>query len=192
MDVQLGSSGLEIDIAERLKPADFLLGEFNKDAPVLCESLQVGMALAIEIAAHLLDLEIGHIAHALAKRALMTSRTSELESLDQTAMREHLPRCAHNFRKTGVPGKNAYNMRAACDPDNSFVFFCLQLPLRIYLKKLRVQRSLEKTEGQFVNCYVDMRCFHKRVIPSQTVNFQLLSSCYYTRFGPRFQAYSQY
>lgn len=161
VDVQLGSSCLEIDIAERLKPADFLLGEFNKDAAVLGESLDVGMALAIEIATHLLDLEIGHIAHALAQRALMTSRASELKSLDQPAMREHLARRAYDFRKTGVAGKNAYDMRAACDPDDSFVFFCLQLPLRVYLKKLRVQGPLEKAEGQFVNCYVDMRCFHK-------------------------------
>lgn len=174
VDVQFCSSGLEIYIAERLELADFLLGELNKDASVSCEPFEVGMALAIEIGTHLLDLEIGHIANALAQRTLMAPRASELESLDQPSMRQHLARCAYDFRKAGTPGKNAYHMRAACDPDDSFIFFSLQLPLRVYLKKLRVQWPLEEAEGQFVNRYVDMRCFHKRVIPSRTVNFYYL------------------
>jgi hypothetical protein len=34
-----------------------------------------------------------------------------------------------------------------------------------------VQRSLKKAEGQFVDCYIDMRCFHIRSIPTHTIDF---------------------
>jgi len=174
VDVQLVSSCLEIDIAERLKPAYFLLREFNEDAAVSCEALQIGMALPIQIGTHLLDLEIGHIADTLAQGALMAARAAELEPFDQSPVREHLARCAYHFGQAGVADKNTHDMSAACDPDNGFVFLSLQLPLRIDLEEFRMQGSLKKAEGEFVNCNIDMRCFHKRIIPSQTIVFYSL------------------
>ena len=171
MDVQLVAPGLEIHIAERLKLADFQLGELNEHPAVLCESLEVRMALTIQIRTHLLNLEIRHVADALAQRALMAARPSELEALDKTSMREHLPGRADNLGQTGVAHKNTDDMGAACDPDNGFVFFSLQLPLRIDLEKLRVQGSLKKAEGQLVDSYFDRRCFHKRIIPTQVFSF---------------------
>jgi len=66
MDVQLASPGLKIDVAERLEIADLQIREFYKHTPVACEPLKVNVALSIEVRAHLLDLEIGHVADALA------------------------------------------------------------------------------------------------------------------------------
>ena len=63
MDVQFAASSLEVNIAERLKPADFQFREFYKDTPIPREALKVGMALPIQIGAHLLDLKIGHVAY---------------------------------------------------------------------------------------------------------------------------------
>jgi len=172
--MQLGAPGLEIDIAERLKSAGLLLGELNEHAAISRETLEVGMALSIEIGTHLLDLEIGHVADALAQGALMAPRPAELEALDQPSVREHLARCAYHFGQAGVAHKNTHDMSAACDPDNGFVFLSLQLPLRIDLEEFRMQGSLKKAEGEFVNRYIDMRCFHKAVIPNQTIVFYSL------------------
>jgi len=190
VDMQFVAPCLEIDIAERLKLAYFLLRELNEDAAVSCETLEIGMALTIQIGTHLLDLEIRHVAHTLAQSALMTARTAELKTLDKPSMREHLPRCAYNFRQAGVADKNANDMSAAGNPDNGLVFLSLQLPLRIDLEKLRMQGTLEKAEGQFVNRYIDVRCFHKGIIPNQTIVFYSFN--YYTRIAPPFQAYFQY
>ena len=171
MDVQLGASGLEIDVAERVEAADFHLREIDEQAPISREPLKVGMALAIQSGIHLLDLEIGHVADAFAQGALVASRAAKLEALNQPAMRKHLARRAYHLGQADIAGKDADDVSAARHPDDGLVLLRLQLPLRVYLKKLRVQRSLKKAEGQFVDCYIDMRCFHIRLIPTHTIDF---------------------
>ena len=90
VDVQFTFSSFKIDIGERLQPADGLIREFHEYAAIAGEPLKVGMALAVQIRAHLLDLKIGHIAHAPAERAFVIALAAELEPLDKAALREHL------------------------------------------------------------------------------------------------------
>ncbi len=157
MDVQFGSSCLEVNIAERLQPADFQFRKFYKQAAIPRKSLEVGVALQIQIRTHLIDLKICHITYPAAQGAFVTARASELETLNQTSMRKHLAGRAYNFTEACIIGKNTDNMSAARNPDNRLVFFGPQVPAGINLEKLRMQRSLKKTECQFFNSYIDLR-----------------------------------
>ncbi len=77
----------------------------------------------------------------------MSPRASELKTLNQTSRGEHLTRCANDLTEAHIPGKHTYNVSATCNPDKCLVLLGLQLPTGINLKKLRMQRSLEKTES---------------------------------------------
>jgi len=123
--VQFSLSGLEINIAERLELADFQLREFYKQASISREALKVGMALPIQIRAHLFDLEIGHIAYLPAHSTFMGSWAAELETLNQTPRGKHLARCTYDLTEAYIAGKNADNMSAAGNPDNCLVLFGL-------------------------------------------------------------------
>ncbi len=92
MDVQFTSSCLEVNIAKRLQTTDFQLRKLDKNAPVPGETVEVDIALPIQIRTHLLDLKIGHIAESFAQRTLMRFRAAELKALKQTSMRQHLSR----------------------------------------------------------------------------------------------------
>ncbi len=143
MDVKFGPPGLEVNIAERLKPADFKLRKLNKNAPIPREPLKVDMALPIQIGAHLLDLKVGHIADAPAQRALMAPRAAKLKTLNQSSVRKKLARRADNLGQKSVIGKNAHHVCAARHPDCRLVPVGIQLTLRVNLEKLRMQRSLK-------------------------------------------------
>ena len=156
MDVQFGASCLEINIAEGLQPADFQFREFYKQAAIPCETLEVIVALQIQIRTHLLDLEISHVTYPAAQGAFMTAWASELETLNQASMRKHLAGRAYNFTEAGIIGKNTDNVSASCNPDNRLIFLGPQVPAGINLEKLRMQRSLKKAECQFFNSYFDL------------------------------------
>ncbi len=47
VDVQFTSSGLKVNIAERLKIADFQLRKLDKNTSIACETLKVGVTLPI-------------------------------------------------------------------------------------------------------------------------------------------------
>lgn len=85
VNVDFVAAGFEIDIAERLQAAGGKFRERDKHAAIACESVQVQMALAVEISTHFLDLKIGHIAQSTAQGAFVGSLAAELESLDKTA-----------------------------------------------------------------------------------------------------------
>jgi len=157
MDVQFGASCLEVNVAERLQPADFQFREFYEQAAIPRQSLEVVVALQIQIRTHLIDLKIGHITYPAAQGAFMAARASELETLNQPSMRKQLAGRAYNFTKAGIIGENTDNMSAARNPDNRLVFFCPQVPAGINLEKLRMQWSLKETEYQFFNSYIDLR-----------------------------------
>jgi hypothetical protein len=180
VDVQLGASCLEVNIAERLQPADFQFGEFYKQAAISRESLEVIVALQIQIGTHLLDLKIGHITYPAAQGAFMTARAAELKTLNQTPMREHLAGRAYNFTQTRIIGKNAGNVSASGNPDNRLVFLGPQVPAGVNLEKLRMQWSLEKAERQFFNSYIDLRRFHHEY-PNTKITLPILSLLYKNR-----------
>ena len=125
MYVQLASSCLEVNIAERLQSSTFQTGKFNKHTSVSCKALQIGMALTIQICAHFLYLKIGHIAYLSAHGAFMGSRAAELKTLYQTSRREHLAGCAYDLAKTGITGEDANNIGTAGNPDYRLVLFGL-------------------------------------------------------------------
>jgi len=160
--VQLVASGLEVNVAERLKTADLKLWEFDKHAAVSSEALQINMALAIEIRAHLLHLEVGHVTYASAQSALMSPGAAELETLKQTPVRQQLTGGTDNLAKTRIACEDADNVCAAGNPDQSLVLFGLQLSTGVDLEKLRVQRSLKEAECELVNSYIDLRRFHNQ------------------------------
>jgi len=160
VDMQFASSCLEVNVAERLESGDFEVWEFDKHASISCEPLEVDMALSIHICAHFLDLKIGHITYASAQSAFMGAWASELESFNQALMRQQLVWCAYNLTEADAAGKDAGHMGAAGNPDSSFVFLGFWFSLGVDLKELRMQRSLKKTECQFLNGYIDLRRFH--------------------------------
>ncbi len=134
VNMQFVATGFEIHIAERLEFAGFQIGELHEYAPVAGETLEVRVALLIEVAAHFLDLEIGHVTDAAAEGAFVSAGAAELESFDQAAIREHLARSAYDFGQTYITGEDAYNMRASCDPDNGFVLLGLELAICVDLE----------------------------------------------------------
>ena len=138
MDVQLCSSGLEIHVAERRKVVDFQFRELNKHATVAGETFEIGIALPIQIGTHLLDLEVGHVAHSTAQSALVSSWAAELKPFDQAPGRQHLTGCADDFTKAHIADENADNMSTAGNPDGRLVFLGFQFPSCVYLKKLRM------------------------------------------------------
>jgi len=123
VDVQLGLSGLEVNIAERLELTDFQLREFHEQASISRESLKVGMASPIQIRTHPLDLKIGHIIYTSAQSAFMGPWAAELETLNQTSRWQHLAGHANNLSKADIIGKDADNMSASGNPNNRLVLF---------------------------------------------------------------------
>ncbi len=121
--MQFSLSGLEVNIAERLELADFQFREFYEHAPIPSETLKVAMALPIQIRTHLLDLKIGHIIYTFAQSALMGPWATELKTLNQTSGWQHLAGCAYDLSKADIVGKDADNMSASCDPNDSLVLF---------------------------------------------------------------------
>jgi hypothetical protein len=134
MDVQFASSGLEVNIAERLKTPDFRIRKIDKNTAIAGETFEVGMALFIQIGAHPLDLKISHITYAPAKRAFVRTRAAKLKSLYQTPLRQHLTGRTYDLAETPRCRKHADNMRAPGNPDNRFVFARYYVPLGVYLK----------------------------------------------------------
>ena len=138
VDVQFSLSCLEVNIAERLQTLDFQTCEFDKHTPFSSKPLKVEMTLTIQIGTHLLNLKIGHIVHSSAQGAFMRPWTAKSKTLNQTSSWKHLPRRAYNFAQGHFARVHAYNMRAACNPDISFVFAGFYSPLGINLEKLRM------------------------------------------------------
>ena len=97
VDMQFVASGLEVDIAERLKTADSLFREFHKNTAIACEFFKVAVTLTIQIRTHLFDLEISHIAKSLREGAFVISLAGESESFNQPTTRQKLSRCADKF-----------------------------------------------------------------------------------------------
>ena len=157
MYVQLGPPCLEIDVAERLELAYFQFGEFYEYAAVAGEAFEVGMALPIEVGTHLFYLEIGHVTYAPAQGAFVSPRAAELEAFEQAPRRQHLAGSAYDLGKADVAGKDADHVRASGYPDNRFVFFSINMPVGINLKKLGMKGSLKETKHQFINRYIDLR-----------------------------------
>jgi hypothetical protein len=123
MDMEFGTPGLEIDVAEGLKAVYLKLREFYEHTAFTAEAFEVGMALAIEIRVHFFDLEIGHVGDAPAEGAFVGTRASELESLNEASLRKHLAWAANHLGKAYIAGEDTDNVGAAGDPDMRFVFF---------------------------------------------------------------------
>ena len=122
MDMQFTSSCLEVNIAERLQPADFKLWEFDEDAAISGKAFKVDMTLTVQIGTHLLDLKVGHIAYSLAQSEFMRAWAAELKALNQASLWQHLAGRAYHLRQTHTVGVHAGNVCAACNPDISLVF----------------------------------------------------------------------
>jgi len=160
MDVQLVASGLKVNIAEWLHAIDLQVWEFDEDAAIACEALEIGVALPIQVGAHLFNLEIGHVADAPAQGALVGAGTTELETLDQSSLRQQLTRGADNLAEADITGKNGHNVGTAGDPNNRFVFLSLKPTAGVNLEEFRVHRSLKKAESKLINCDFNLWHFH--------------------------------
>ena len=165
MDVQLTSSRFEVNIAKRLQTSDFQLRVLDKNTAVPREAVEVDIALPIQIRTHLLDLKIRHITQTLAQSAFVRAGAAELKTLNQAARGEHLAGCTNYLSHTRICRKDADNMSAAGNPDNRLIFGGSQSPTGINLEKLRMQRSLKKTERQFLNSYIDLWRLHSPKVP---------------------------
>lgn len=88
VNVDFVTAGLKINVTKRLQASCRVFREGDKHSPISRKSLQVQMTLTIEIGAHFLDLEIGHIAQSPAQGAFMGSLAAELEPFHQTPLRQ--------------------------------------------------------------------------------------------------------
>ena len=100
VDVQFVLSGLEVDVAERFEAGDGGFGKGYKYASIACEALQVDVALAVKVRAHLLDLKIGHVAKASAYSALVVSSSFEAEAFNEAFFGQHLAGVTYEFGET--------------------------------------------------------------------------------------------
>jgi hypothetical protein len=155
--VQLGPPGLEVNVAERLELADFQFREFDKHAAVAGETFEVGVALAVEVGTHFLDLKIGHVTNSPAQGAFVGPRAAELKTFEQSPRRQQLAGSAYDLGQADVAGKDTDDVRASRYPDNRFVLFSIQMAVGVYLEKLRMQGSLKKTKHQLINRHIDLR-----------------------------------
>jgi len=114
------------------------------------------MALLVQIGTHFLDLKIGHVTYTPAQSAFMSSRAAELKAFEQSTRGQHLPGSADDLGKADVAGENTDDVCASGYPDDRFVFFSIDMPVGVYLEKLRMERSLEKAKHQFINRYIDL------------------------------------
>jgi len=175
MDVQLAATGLEIHVAKRLKAVHFKLGELDENTTIACKTLQIRMALPIQIGTHFLDLEIRHVADAPAQCTLVRARPAKLEALHQPPVRQQLPRRTNDLAETHIAGKHADDMGASRDPDQGLVLLRLDLATGMNLEKLRMQRALEKTERQLVYGNVGLWRFHEdEILKNATLHFGVL------------------
>ena len=143
VNVKLGFSRLEIDVAEWLQAVYLKLGEPDEYAPVPAESLKVGEALPIQICAETLNLEVGHIADVFAERAFVRAGAVKLETLNQSSLRQHLGWRADDLGQAYVARENAHNVRAARNPDKRLVLIAFKPSAGVDVKQLRMQWSLE-------------------------------------------------
>lgn len=157
VEVELISSGLEVDVAERLQTADGQIRKTDEDAAIACETLKIDVALAVEVGAHLFDLEIGHVAHSAAERAFVVSLTVKAETFDEAPLRQTLAGHADEFREAKVFGENAYDVRTAGDPDDGFVLLRLKVSLGEDVEKLWVKGPLVQGKTQFADRQVSSR-----------------------------------
>ena len=121
VNVKLGFSRLEIDVAEWLQAVYLKLGEPDEYAAVAAESLKVGEALPIHICAETFNLEVGHIADVFAERAFVRAGAVELKTLNQSSLRQHLGWRADDLGKGYVARESAHNVGAARDPNERLV-----------------------------------------------------------------------
>jgi hypothetical protein len=149
------------------------------------------MALLVKGGAQFLDLKIGHVADALAQRAFMRTWTVELEPLYQTSLRQQLSRRADHFTQAHpLVIENRNNMGAPGYPYIRLVLGRPDLPAGVNLKQLRMNRSLEETEGQFGNRNINLWRFHISYFPS--TNFIRLRHPHYIAIPAIFQVKYQY
>ena len=147
MDMQLGFTGLEINVTEGLESVDYKLGEPDKHAAVTPESFEVGKALPVYAGTEAFDLKISHIADAFAESAFVRAGAAKLEPLDKPAFGQRLCGGAYDLGKSNIPGEYADDMRASRDPYQGLVFFGFELPACVNIEEFRVQRSLKQAEG---------------------------------------------
>ena len=143
VNVKLGFSRLEIDVAEWLQAVYLKLWEPDEYAAVSAESLKVGEALPIHICAETLNLEVGHIADVFAERAFVRAGAVELETLNQSSLRQHLSWRADDLGQAYVACENARNMRTARNPDKRLVLIAFKPSAGVNVEQLRMQWSLE-------------------------------------------------
>jgi hypothetical protein len=118
------------------------------------------VALAIKIRAHLLDLKIGHIAHAATERAFMAALAAELESFDQASLRQHLLGRIDQLGQTHILRKHAGDVRTVGDPDDGLILLRLDVASCVNREQLRMQRSLIQRKDQLTYCYICSLRFH--------------------------------
>ena len=155
--MQLAPAGFEVDVAEGLQSGDFHFRETDEYAAVAGESLQIYMALTVEIRAHPLNLEIGHITHSAAERTLVRTWPAEVKSLDKTSLRKHLAGSADDLTQTNVRGEYTDDVRAAGYPDERLVFVGFELTPGVDVEQFWMQRPLVKVEGKFIDSNINLR-----------------------------------
>lgn len=93
-----------------------------------------------------------------------------MEPLNQTSLRQGLMGDTYHLTEANVTGEDTDHVSTARNPDKGLVFLSLQPAFGVDLKKLRMKRSLKKTEGQFIDGYIDFRWFHYHVPKQKNIN----------------------
>ena len=81
----------------------------------------------------------------------------KLKVLNEALFWQWLAWCADYLGKASIGAEDAYNVSAAGNPDNRFVFFIFQASACVNLEKLGVQGSLKQAERELVDSYICLR-----------------------------------
>jgi len=167
VDMDFVAAGLKINVAERLEAPCRKFREGDKHSPISRKPMQVQMTLPVEIDAHFLNLEIGHIAQSPAEGAFMGSLAAELKPFNKAAPGQQLAAGADEFRQAHVAGKDAHNVRASRRPDQQFILFGFEMPATVDVEQLRMQRPLIEGKSQLADCNIGSWRLHSSPVRSK-------------------------
>lgn len=171
MDVQFVTTCFKVNIAKRLQPASCVLRKCDKHPPIPREPLQIRMALAVQVGAHLFNLKIGHVVQTPAQGAFVGPLSPELESLDQTTFGQQHAVGADQFRQAHIAGKHADHVRASRGPQHHFVMFGFEMSATENREQFRMQRPLKQRKRQLTDSYIGIRRLHSSPVLSNDQYF---------------------
>lgn len=141
-------AGFVIEVAKGSEIAAGPLGKRHINAAFFSGGGQVAMALAEEVDAHVLGLEINHVFMVLGPGTFVAFLAAERKLTDQAPGGEHLFGRADQLGYAIFSAEDADDVAAVGDPDHYFVIALEKMARTMNVEQLRMKRALKHVEGQ--------------------------------------------